>query len=389
MIHRCRILLILLMIWAVAAPPADALFNMNQGKDLVFVNATYSIGFDSNIFTRKSGKASASQSASASIDYTRQAGLIAIAASAAISVGSFASVRSQDFTDPSLSLSFRKRYGRTTGSLALSARHDSSPDPDAGERTKSWNYGTMLDVRYPVNDRYYLTNSIAFNGKYYTNKGLFSNLDSYSDSIFVNYIYSSKLDLNGGYTIRISDTSRHTNAYDHNFSIGASGGIRPKLSGTIRVGYQIRDAGSYFTDPTLTNAPTTRINETFKAFSAGTSLKWLYSRKLSVSGDVNEDFSISSTDISTDRLSIGLHTSTPLTTKLIGNFGVTYSSTDFLGAAGDGRHDDMWMFDASLGVALTTHIRTNLSYAYMINSSNRSAYNFERQTLTLTIAASY
>lgn len=387
MIHRCRILLILLMIWAVAAPPADALFNMNQGKDLVFVNATYSIGFDSNIFTRKSGQSSISQSASASVDYTRQAGLIAIAASASISVGSFASVRSQDFTDPSLSISFRKRYGRTTGALALSARHDSSPDPDAGERTKSWNYTTSVDVRYPVNDRYYLTNALAFNGKYYTNKSLFSSLDSYSDSIFVNYIYSSKLDLNAGYSIRISDTSggnnssHNTNAYDHNFSVGASGGLLPKLSGSVRFGYQIRDSSSiYLGSP---------IDEAFKSFSAGTSLKWLYSRKLSISGDVNEDFGTSSTDISTDRLSIGLHTSTPLTTKLIGNFGVTYSSTDFLGVAGDGRHDDMWMFDASLGVALTTHIRTNLSYAYMINSSNRSAYDFERQTLTLTIAASY
>lgn len=366
------------MIWAIAAPPADALFNMNQGKDLVFVNATYSIGFDSNVFTRKAGRESATQSATASVDYTRQAGLIAIAASASISVGSFASVRSQDFTDPALSISFRKRYGRTTGSLSINARHDSSPDPDAGERTKSWNYGTSLSARYPVNDRYYLTNDFGFSGKYYTNKSLFSDLDTYSDSIFVNYIYSSKLDLNGGYSIRVSNTSRHTNALDHNFSIGASGGILPKLSGTVRFGYQIRDSSS-------------RIggNETFKSFSAGTSLKWLYSRKLSISGDINDDFSTSSTDISTDRLSIGLHTSTPLTKKLIGNFGVTYSSTDFLGVAGDGRHDDMWMFDASLGLALTTHIRTNLSYAYMINMSNRSAYDFERQTLTLTIAASY
>ncbi len=378
MICRRRPLSVLLLLWAIAAPPADALFNLNQGKDLIFVNATYSIGFDSNVFTRQVGQGSFTQLAGASIDYSRQAGLIAVTANAAVSVGSFASMRSQDFTDPSLSVSFRKRYGRTTGGLSFTAHHESQPDPNAGQRTQAWNYGSSLDLHYPVTDRYYITDNFSYSGKFYTDKALFSDLNSYSDSIFVNYIYTSKLDLNAGYSIRLSDTSKNTKAHDQSFTFGASGGLLPKLTGSVSIGFEQRKSDSV-----------TGGHETFNAFTSATNLKWMFSRKLSFSGDISEDFSTSSTDIPMNKLSLGLHMTTSLTAKLIGNTGVTYSSTDFLGLAGAGRHDNMLMFDASIGLAITTHIRTSLAYAYMINMSNNPIYDFHRQTLTLTIAATY
>jgi hypothetical protein len=375
---RRRLVTGLTLLWMFAAPPADALFNLNQGKDLIFVNATYSIGFDSNVFTRQAGQGSFTQSASASVDYSRQAGLLAVTANASIAVGSFASVRSQDFTDPALSVSLRKRYGRTTGGLSLSARHESLPDPDAGQRTKGWNYTSTLNLHYPVTERYYLSDTFAYSGKFYTDKAQFSDLATYSDSIFLNYIYTSKLDLNTGYSLRISDTSRQTKAYDHSFTFGASGGLLPKLSGSVSFGFEQRK-----------NNSVTGGQETFNAFTSATNLKWLFSRKLSFSGDISEDFSTSATDIPMNRLTLGLHMTTSLTTKLIGNLGVTCSSTDFLGVVGDGRHDNLLMFDASVGMAITTHIRTSLAYAYMVNMSNRSVYDFHRQTLTLTITATY
>lgn len=342
------------------------------------MNASYSIGFDSNVFTRKAGKGSFTQSAGAGIDYTRQAGLISISANASISVGDFTSIKGQSFADPNLSLALRKRYGRTTGSWSISGRHESQPDPDAGQRTKAWNFGTNLDLHYPINDRYYITNSISTSGKFYADSLQFSDLRTYNDSIAINYIYSSKLDLNGGYSIRVSNTTKSTKAYDHNFSFGASGGILPKLSGSISFGYQLRQSDSIIGH-----------HEKFSSFSSATNLKWLFSRKISFNGDISDDFAISSTDISTNRLGLGLHMTSSLTSKVIGNFGVNYSTTEFLGIAGDGRKDTLFMFDASTGLALTTHVRTSLSYAYMINTSNKSNYDFVRQTLTFTIAATY
>lgn len=378
MTHRSRLLAGLLIFGVITAPQAEALFNLNQGKDLIFVNASYSIGFDTNVFTRKAGRSSVTQSAAASIDYTRQAGIISVSVSAAIAVGDFANIHGQDFIDPSLSLSLRKRYGRTTGSWVIGARHESQPDPDAGQRTKAWNFNTSLDVHYPVNDRYYLTNNFATSGRFYSDTLQFTDLRTFSDSIAINYIYSSKLDLNAGYSIRYSDTTKGTSANDHNFSLGASGGILPKLSGSVNFGYQFRQSDSVIGH-----------HENFRSFSAGTNLKWLFSRKLSFNGDISEDFAITSTDVNTNRLNLGIHMTSSLTTKMIGNFGVIYSKTDFLGVAGDGRIDYMYQFEASTGVALTTHVRTSLSYAYTVNTSNKSAYDFVRQTLTFTIAATY
>jgi hypothetical protein len=375
---RVRRRLLYLLLCGTGLNHAHALFNFNQGKDLVFVSASYSIGWDSNVFTRAASQGAFSQSASASIDYSRQAGLIGVNVTASASSGSFAGIRGQDFFDPSVSVAFRKRYGRTTGAWTTSARHESQPDPDVGERTKAWAYNSVLDVRYPISDRFYLSNNLGYSGRFYTNNKSFSDLDSYSESISANYVYTSKLDLNTGYSIRISQTSKDTTAYDQSLTVGASGGILPKLTGLINVGIQRRDS-----DSTLGH------HEAFTSFTSATSLKWLFSRKISFSGDLVEDFSTSATDISTNRLSAGLHGTASLTSKFIGNAGATYSITHFLGVAGEGRRDDLLQFDASLGLALTTHIRLSLSFLYMINWSTLSSADFERESVTLTAIATY
>lgn len=367
-----------LLLGLFAIPSARALFNLNEGKDLIFVSGTYSIGFDSNVFARKAKTESLTQSVSFGIDYSRQAGLIGVTASVSTSAGSFNDIRGQDFTDPAFSLAFRKRYGRTTGSLSFGTRRESQPDPDAGERTRAWNHSAGLNLRYPVNDRYYFTNDFRTTARLYSNKSAFSDLLTFSDSIQINYVYTSKLDLNGGYTISISDTSKNTKAYDHSFTVGASGGILPKLSGTIRVGMQRRNAE--LPDGT---------HETFDSFTSGTTLKWLYSRRLTFNAGLNQDFSITSTDISVNRFSANLHGTASLSSKYIGNAGVTYTISNFLGKAGTGRRDDLLQFDASIGLAITTHIRTSLSYVYMINMSNAPGADFERETLTFTIIATY
>lgn len=367
-----------LLIALLCAPGARALFNFNDGTDLVFVNATYSIGWDSNVFTRKASRQSYTQSLSLGANYTRQAGLITINAGASVSTGRFENIRNQDFTDPALSLAFRKRYGRTTGSLSFSGSRVSQPDPDAGQRTKSWNIGTNLDLRYPVNDRYYFTNSFHTGFRFYTDNVTFSDLNSYTDSVAVNYVYTSKLDLNASYGITISDTSKHSHAYDHSLMLGASGGILPKLSGSVRMGVVRRDS-------------TSRVGgrEQFYSFASGTSVKWLYSRKLSFSGDLSDDFSTTSTDINVNRLSGGLRTTAAFSSRYIPSAGVTYTISKFLGKAGAGRRDDMLQFDASIGVAFTTHIRSSLSYFYSINWSNAAGADFERQGVSLTLVATY
>lgn len=361
-----------------ATSQVQALFNLNQGKDMIFVSSSYTIGFDTNVFTRTTDQSSVTQNFSLSAAYTRNAGLIGVTANIGTSTGRFESIRSQDFTDPTLAVSFRKRYGRTTGALRLQTRRDSQPDPDAGQRTRAWNHALGLDIRYPVNDRYFFTNGFNVSSRLYTNSAVFSDLTSFSDSVALNYALSSKLDLNSAYTFGYSQTSRNTNAFDHSVTFGASGGILPKLSGSINLGLVHR-----------ANETSTGIDETFTGFSSGTSLKWLFSRRLSFNADLNSDISTTSTDISVLRTSGGFHTTASVTSKYILNSGVVYTVTRFLGVAGAGRMDDMLQFSASLGRALTTHMNTSVSYVYMLNRSNSSGADFERHTLSLMLSATY
>ena len=44
---------------------------------------------------------------------------------------------------------------------------------------------------------------------------------------------------------------------------------------------------------------------------------------------------------------------------------------------------------ADLGTAITTHLRVNLNYTYLENYSNLSSGKFIRETITLTLIATY
>ncbi len=345
---------------------------------MIFVSTSYTVGFDSNVFTRSTARDSVTQNFSFSADYSRNAGLIGVTANIGTSTGRFESVRDQDFTDPTLSVTFRKRYGRTTGALRLQTRRESQPDPDAGERTEAWNHNLGLDLRYPVNDRYFFTNGFTFATRLYTNSTTFSDLTSFSDSIAINYAFSSKLDLNAAYAFGYNETSKNTHAFDHRLTFGASGGILPKLSGSINLGL-VRRA----------NETATGIDETFHGFSSGTSLKWLFSRRLSFNADLNSDISTTSTDVSVLRTSGGFHATSSITSKYVLNTGVIYTVSRFLGRSGAGRADEMLQFNASLGRALTTHINMSLSYVYMLNLSNTQNADFERHTVSFMLSATY
>lgn len=377
MTHRqrfCR----LLALWILTIAPAHALFNLNQGKDLVFVSGTYTIGYDSNVFTRATSGESMTQTASVSIDYNRQAGLIGVSASLSATWGRFEGVTGQNFEDPSIAISLRKRYGRTTGVLSVNSRRESQPDPDVGQRTRSWSHTGTIDLRYPVNDRYYLTNVLRASSRRYLDSSAFTNLYTYSDTVAINYVYTSKLDLNAGYTIGYSDTSGNTNAWDQAVTVGATGSILPKLSGTIRVGLQQRDS----------DMPG-RPSERFTSFTSGTTLKWLFSRKLSLNFDLTDDYSITATDISVNRTTTGLHAAFSLSSKYAGSAGFAYTVSEFLGETGGGRRDEMLQFDASIGVAITTRIRTSVAYDYSINYSTHATADYERHNLGLSLIATY
>jgi hypothetical protein len=375
--HQHSLCILLLVLCAAATPSARAFLVFNESRDQVFINASVSFGYNTNVFDRKIAQGSTSATLAYSANYIRRAGVISVNATAAFTYDQFANVKGQNILDPDLSLILTKGVGRTTGSWMIEAQRESAPDPEANNRPISWNYTTALNLRYPVNDRYYLTSATDFSDVVYDNRTLFSDLSTVSEDLGINYIFDSKLDLVGGYRARISDTSG-ISENDQSFIFGANGTILPKLSGTFSIGAERSDSDSKGVGDAVYDDITSSIN-----------LNWRYSRILTFNGFVSRDFSISATDIQTDTTSVGARMDASLGHRWRTNAGITHVGTDFLGAAGDGRRDSLWEFNANVGTGITTHIRVNLGYLYEINYSTLSSVEFTDQSITLSLFASY
>jgi hypothetical protein len=349
----------------------------NEGRDQVFINASLSFGYNSNVFDQKIAQGSPSATLAYSANYVRRSGVISVNATAAFTYDQFSSVKGQNVLDPNLSLVLAKGIGRTTGSLEFDAKRESQPDPDVNDRPISWNYSGTLNLRYPVNERYYLTSATDFNDVVYDNRVLFSDQDSYGENLGINYIYDSKLDLFGNYRVRTSDTPA-VSEFDQSAIIGANGTLLPKLSGTVSIGEE------------RTESHTKGIGDTtYDDLTSSVNLYWRYSRLLSLNGSVSKDFSITATDIQVDTTSESVSADASLGHRWRTNAGVTHVGTDFLGIPGANRRDSLWEFSANVGTGITTHIRVNLGYLYEINYSTLSTAEFVDESVTLAIFASY
>jgi hypothetical protein len=375
--HQHSLCILLVLICAAAAPSARAFLVFNEGRDQVFINASLTFGYSTNVFDQKVSRGSGSGTFAWSATYVRRAGMINVSAGAAFTYDQFTDVKGQNTLDPDLTLTFTKGVGRTTGSWALEAQRESAPDPTVNDRPIAWDYSSAFNLRYPVNDRYYLTSATTVNGSLYDNRALFSDLSTYGEDLGINYIFDSKLDLSGSYRVRTSSTSGITE-FDQSVLAGANGTILPKLSGGVDVGLE-------------------RSNEYSKGFgnnvyddlTAGINLYWRYSRILSFNGSVSKDFNITAEDIETNSTAISATMDAALGHRWRTNTGITHVGTDFLGLAGKGRRDSLWEFTANVGTGITTHIRINFGYVYEINYSNLSAGEFWSQSYNFSIFASY
>lgn len=357
-------------------PPALALLEFNDGRDKLTVNGSYGISYDSNLFAHSGGAGDYSQSIGLGLNYSRRAGLIGVNASISVSSGRFDKYTAEDFTNPSLELEFNKDKGRLTGAISLSAQRQSSSDVTINERVDSWTYASSFKFRYPINDRYFFTSLTDFNMQDYLHNSSLFNLASYAESVDVFYTYTSKLDLTGGYRIRVGDAQGGSHTQDNALSAGATGAILPKLSGSISVGYQWRNQ-------------TGAEGGNYDSVTSSVSLSWPVAKRIGVSGSVSKDFQTTATDVSVDSTSFNLSAALKPTGKINVNPGIGYSISRFLGSKGNGREDKSPTATLNVSMALTSHISASISYAYIVNQSNVAFSDFGRHTASVNLSARY
>jgi len=364
------------MTFAVAIPRGFALLNIDGARNQLFVFGSVSFSYSSNIFSEATGRGDYTMSANAGLELKRRAGIIAVESTLKFDYQRFGEHTDQNSINPSFFIIFNKTSGRTTGAITVNAFRESRSDSAVNLRTSSWNFPLGLTLKYPINDKLYITSGTSYLQRRYTDTTVLANLTDYSESVDFFYVYTSKLDLIGGYRIRVSNTSTGGDTMDHWFNVGATGGLFAKLNGTVRLGYQVRDVS-------------TPTSEKFTHLNAAVSVTWPMTRKLSLAGQISRDFNTIATGASVDSAGANLSASYAFNRKLEFGSAVGYGRNQFLGRNQPARRDDFFSWDISAGYKFNEHLRIGASYTYFRNWSSLSFSDFSRQGYSIDASSRF
>jgi Putative beta-barrel porin 2 len=366
---------------AVSAPCALALVSLEDGKDHLYVDASVEMAYDSSVFANSQSQGSLVYEGSLGIEFTRRAGWIGVNGSASLDFARYANFREQNYMDPKLSAEFTKQTGRTTGSLTMSVQREDRADVDVNTRDVSWNYDVGLNFQYPVITRYTFSGSLDYSRADYQDKQLFTNLSTYSGSLYLYYILNEQRDLFIDYRARYSDEAVGVSDVDNSLSGGVSGKVFGPFNGSVQVGYESRatygglDRGTY------------------GDLTASGSTTWNISRRMTLTGNLSRDFSTIATGQSVNATSAGLTFQDSFTAKSSMTLSGTVGETQFLGISGlsgaNGRRrvDTFYNLSAAYFYTINQHLKISVSYSYYASYSDLAIAEFPRHQMNLTLSS--
>lgn len=373
-LRKINLLLLGALLLTLPLPRAFALLNIDGSRNQVFVFGSLSFGYSSNIFSENTGRGDYTTTGTLGLEIKRRAGIIAVNATLTFDYQQFFKYTSESGLNPNIAIEFNKTTGRTTGAITINAYRESRSDSAVNLRTNTWNFPLGLNLKYPINDKLYVTSSTGYLKRSYNDTTVLTNYTDVSEAVDVFYVYTSKLDLVGGYRVRIARTSVNGSTYDHWFNVGATGGLLAKLNGSIRLGYQIREMSA---------------NESFDHFNALATLGWSLTRKFTLSGQVSRDFNTIATGSTVDSSSVALRVTYVFNRKLETEGGVSYGKNLFLGRNQPPRRDDFFTWDVGARFKYNEHLRFGASYNYMKNWSTLSFSDFERTGVNFDISSRF
>ncbi|HWA28460.1 MAG TPA: outer membrane beta-barrel protein [Lacunisphaera sp.] len=356
--------------------PAGALLNLDGTRNQIFVFGGLTYAYSSNMFAEANARSDYTMSAQAGAELQRRAGIISVNSVAKVDFIRYGEFTDENTVNPNFSLKLSKESGRTTGSLNIQAFRETRSDSAVNLRTTSWNFPVNLDVRYPINERFYTTSDTGYIRRNYAeNQGLVDYTD-FSEGIDLYYVYTSKLDLSAGYRIRVASTSLDERSTDHWFNVGATGGLFSKMSGTLRFGYQIRR---------LRGAGAGQYNQ----FNAAGSVNWPITRKVLLSLALNRDFNTIATGASVDSSSASLRATYSYSRKVDFDGTVSVGNNDFLDPTNNGREDTFASWDAAVRYRMNDHVNMGAGFSYIKNWSSLARADYDNHGFTVDVTSRY
>ncbi len=356
--------------------PAGALLNIDGTRNQVFVFGNVAFGYNTNIFAEANGSGDYTASASVGIELKRRAGIIAVNSTVKADYVTYGQYTGENSLNPSFALELNKTTGRTTGSLSVNAYRETRSDSAVNLRTSTWNFPVALNLKYPVNDNLYVTSATGYLRRSYDDTAGLVDYTDYTEAVDVFYVYTSMLDLLGGYRLRVGTTSNGERTTDHWFNVGATGGLFSKLSGTVRAGYQLRRVQG-------------AASEQFSHFNASAGLNWPLTRKLFLGFSVNRDFNTIATGASVDSASAALTAVYTYNRKLEFNASAAAGRNRFLGRAQPPRTDTFASWSLAGRYTMSEHFSLGASYTYFRNWSSLSFADYDSHGISVDVSSRY
>ncbi|MBI4621885.1 MAG: hypothetical protein HY736_01530 [Verrucomicrobia bacterium] len=383
-----RAALAVLLATCLACPPARALVTFNDSHDRIFVNGSFGVSGDSNIFANSDNEGDLVYSSGFSLEYVRRAGWIGVNAGMSAGASWFGKNKSQNFSNPSYNLELTKQSGRTTGAFTVSGARESRADAAVNLRSTSWNYNTGLNVKYPAGN-YTFSGNLGYSSRKYVDETFFANLATYNAALDVFRILPSERELIGGYRYRYSETSRNSSSTDHSLNVGVSGKLIRGVIGSLRGGLQARIPRGGLPG-----------EGKYSSWTASGSSHYAVSKKINLSGSISKDYSTTATSSSVDVISASVSTAYAFNSRWALSGSAGWGDTRFLGEGGrivlaagpppvlgPFRHDNYANWNVALSYSLNEHFKSGISYGWFQNWSTLSFADFVRTSWALNLSS--
>ncbi len=372
---RSRVLL-LTMLLITAVPPAGALLNLDGTRNQIFVFGGLSYAYSSNMFAEPVARGDYTVTAQVGAELQRRAGIIAVNSTAKLDFVRYGEYTEEDTINPGFTLELTKSTGRTTGAFSIQAYRETRSDSAVNLRTSSWNFPVELSVKYPFNEKFYGTSITGYLDRTYSEDQSLVDYRDFTQAVDLYYIYTSKLNLLAGYRLRLAETSNDGSSVDHWFNIGATSGLFTKMSGTFRLGYQIRKVSS-------------PAEAQYNHFNASGSLNWAFTRKIQLGLVLNRDFNTIATGASVDSTSVALQGTYSYSRKIDFDSTVSVGLNDFLDLDVAGRRDTFFSWDAGIRYRMNEHIQLGATYTFLQNWSTFSQSDYTNHGFAFNLTGRY
>lgn len=351
-----------------ATPGADAAITLAEGAGELNVTTSVSATYDSNIFATSAATSDTLLAGQIRIGYERNA-RNSFHAGAEWNFGRFNKRSDQDYSDPKIDAGLATKVGAFATAFDLSTVRTHSADSLVGTRTDRRDDRAGLSLRGPVWGIYALDGSMAYHTTTYRTAGL-RDLESWSAAVDVSRPLTPKLNGFIGLATNLDDVTDGSRSRDWSYSVGLNQEILPKVTGTVRAGWQTRRNATEAVD--------------FSGFTTSVDLNWRATPRLRVAAQAARAASTVASGQSVVQEDWNLNATLSLPARWSAGVAAGQTRSRFLDAGN--RHDRTDQLTASLSHPLGDLLDASLGTSWSHNVSDRSDADYHRQTVTLTLS---